>query len=267
MRTLAELMDLTGRQALLTGGAGQLALAVGEALVELGATVAVADLDASACAERARVLSHHGKGRAWPLPVDLLDERATRAAVQDVLRAEGSLAILIHCAAYGGTTTVPGWAVPFAEQTVKAWDDALRVNLTAAFVLAQEASEALARSGHGSVILFSSIYGMVGPDMSLYASTSMANPVGYGASKGGVMQLTHYLATILGPKVRCNALSPGGVFAHQPEAFVRRYEARVPLKRMAEPEDLKGAVAFLASDLSAYVTGQNLVVDGGWTAW
>lgn len=95
----------------------------------------------------------------------------------------------------------------------------------------------------------------------------MANPVGYGVSKGGLLQLMRYLATMLAPRVRVNAIAPGGVWRNQPETFRSRYAARTPLERMASEEDLKGAIAYLASDLSAYVTGHNLVVDGGWTAW
>jgi NAD(P)-dependent dehydrogenase (short-subunit alcohol dehydrogenase family) len=143
----------------------------------------------------------------------------------------------------------------------------MRVNLTSAFILAQEAREALAASGRGAVILFSSIYGVVAPDWSLYAQTPMNNPVGYGASKGGLLALTRYLSTVLAPRVRVNAISPGGVLRGQPQAFQDRYVARTPLARMAVEEDVKGAVAYLASDLSAYVTGHNLLVDGGWTAW
>lgn len=131
----------------------------------------------------------------------------------------------------------------------------------------QAAQEALAASGHGSVVLFASMYGLVGPDMRLYDGTAMANPAGYGASKGGLLQLTRYLATTLGPHVRVNAISPGGVWRDQPQAFQQRYVARTPMGRMATEQDLKGAVAYLASDLSAYVTGHNLVVDGGWTSW
>jgi NAD(P)-dependent dehydrogenase (short-subunit alcohol dehydrogenase family) len=202
-----------------------------------------------------------------PFPCDLLDEQATRATVRQVIRTLGGLDILIHCAAYVGTSQVPGWAVPFEQQTVATWDNALRVNLTSAFVLAQEAKDALAATGRGSIILVSSTYGMVGPDMSLYAGTSMANPAGYGASKGGLLQLTRYLATVLAPDIRVNAISPGGVWRNQPSVFHERYQARTPLKRMAVEEDLKGAFAYLASDLSAYVTGHNLVVDGGWTIW
>jgi NAD(P)-dependent dehydrogenase (short-subunit alcohol dehydrogenase family) len=117
------------------------------------------------------------------------------------------------------------------------------------------------------VILFSSIYGLVGPDLGLYAGTKMANPAGYGASKGGLVSLARHLATVLAPKVRVNAITPGGIERGQPASFRKRYKARAPLARMAVEEDLKGAVAYLAGDLSAYVTGHDLVVDGGWTAW
>ena len=162
---------------------------------------------------------------------------------------------------------MPGWSVPFERQTVEAWDAAMRVNVTSAFVMVQEAQKALAASGHGSVVFVASTYGVVAPDFRLYEGTAMANPAAYGASKGGVLQLMRYFATLLAPRVRVNAISPGGVWRNQPEAFHQRYVSRTPLARMATEEDLKGAVAYLASDLSAYVTGHNVVVDGGWTVW
>jgi NAD(P)-dependent dehydrogenase (short-subunit alcohol dehydrogenase family) len=267
MRTLAELSGLKGRKALLLGGAGHIGRAAAEALVELGARVAIADVDANACAEAVRALSSLSAGSACAVPCDLSDEAGTRRAVRASAEALGGLDILLHAAAFVGTTSFPGWAVPFEKQTVEAWDAALRVNLTSAFVCAQEAAGLLAASGHGSVILLSSIHGVVAPEQRLYEGTSMASPAGYGASKGGLLQLTRYLSTALAPRVRVNAISPGGVWRRQPEAFVHRYEARTPLGRMATEEDLKGAVAYLASDLSAYVTGHNLMVDGGWTAW
>lgn len=267
-RSVHQLTDLSGRKVVLTGGAGYVGLAVGEALVELGATVAIVDRDAKACEERAATLSQlQKKGGTVPLGCDLRDEEATRRMIRDAIKKLGGLDILIHCAAYVGTTTVPGWAVPFDQQTVQAWDEAVRVNLTSAFIMVQEARAALEASGHGSVILFGSTYGLVAPDMRLYEDTTMANPAGYGASKGGLLQLTRYLATVLAPKIRVNAVTPGGIHRNEPKIFQQRYVARTPLKRMANEEDMKGAVVYLASDLSAYVTGHNLVIDGGWTTW
>jgi NAD(P)-dependent dehydrogenase (short-subunit alcohol dehydrogenase family) len=258
---------LSGRKALVTGGAGHIGLAAGEALAEMGAVIAILDQDVAACKERVDVLCGYGARRVISIECDLAEEISTRESVRRAVEEMAGLDILIHLAAYVGTTQLAGWSVPFDDQTVQAWDQALRVNLTSAFVLAQEAKEALSASGHGSVILFGSTYGMIGPDFRIYEGTSMANPAGYAASKGGLLQLTRYLATLLAPHVRVNAISPGGVWRNQPEAFHQRYLARTPLGRMAGEEDLKGAVAYLASDLSAYVTGHNLVVDGGWTSW
>lgn len=263
MKSVAQLGNLKGRKALLTGGAGHLALAVSETLLELGATVMLIDCDAEAGAARAKQL---GPNADFTL-CDLKDEAATRAAARQTIEKLGGLDILIHCAAYVGTTKVRGWSAPFAEQTVGAWNEAMSINVTAAFVLAQELREALSNSKGGSIILFNSIYGMLGPDMSLYEGTGMFNPVAYGVSKGGLLQLMRYLSTSLAPKVRVNCISLGGVGREQPKQFRERYESHTPLQRMATEEDAKGAVAYLAGDLSAYVTGQNLVLDGGWSAW
>ncbi len=267
MRSIKDLMDLCGRAALVTGGAGHVGGEVAGALAELGATVSILDLNAAACQEKVDSLSRHGKTTGAAVSCDLLDEQSTRRAMRTAIASMGGLDILVHCAAFVGTTQVSGWAVPFEQQTVEAWDAAMRVNLTSGFTMVQEAREALAASGHGSVVFFGSTYGLVGPDLRLYEDTAMANPPGYAASKGGVLQLMRYLATVLAPRVRVNAVSPGGVWRDQPEKFHSQYVSRTPLGRMANEQDLKGAVAYLASDLSEYVTGHNLVVDGGWTAW
>ncbi len=267
MKSLDDLIDLSGRRALVTGGTGHLGIAVCETLIELGAQVAVLDRDRRACETRAAELSVIRPGGAFSMPCDLADESATRKATKEAVASMGGLDIFVHCAGYVGTTSAPGWVAPFEKQTVEAWDAAMRVNLTAAFIIAQEAKSALESSVGGSVILFGSIYGVVAPDFRLYEGTEMGTPAGYAASKGGLVQLTRYLASALAPRVRVNALSPGGVLRGQPDAFRERYTKRTPLRRMAVEADVKGAVAFLAGDLSAYVTGQNLLVDGGWTAW
>lgn len=248
--------DLSGRVAVVTGGAGHVGRVVGDTLASMGATVCAMDLEAA----------RPGAQQAFEA-VDLRDESQVREAVHRVNRRFGGFDILVHAAAFVGTTQYAGWAVPFADQSVDAWDSALRVNVTSAFVLVQEAREALRRSGRGCVVLISSIYGMLGPDWSLYEGTMMANPTAYGVSKGGLLQLMRYLTTTMAPDVRVNAVSVGGVERGQPESFRARYEARTPLRRMATEGDVATAVAFLVSDLSAYVTGHNLVVDGGWTAW
>lgn len=256
MRSFHDLASLNGRVALVTGGAGHIGRVLAQTLDELGASVFAADLPGTS-----------GPGGVEFKPVDLHDEQSTRDLVRAVVDDAGRLDILVHCAAYVGTTKAAGWAVPFEKQSVAAWDAAMRVNLTAAFVLAQESFPALSSGGTGSIVLVSSIYGAVGPDLRLYGGTEMQNPAAYGASKAGLRQLGRYLATVFAPTVRVNVVTPGGVARDQPKAFVDRYVERTPLRRMATEEDLKGAIGYLASDLSAYVTGQELTVDGGWTAW
>ena len=265
MKSLKELLNLRGRVALITGGAGHIGSAIGDALAELGASIAVLDMgDCEAAAKRLR----DGYGvDTLAVPVDLNDEAPVRAAPETVVGQLGRLDILVNCAGFGRAAKLEGWVTPFEQQSADTWRKALEINLTASFVLTQACTEALRASGHGSVINISSIYGMVGPDMRLYEGSDRGNPAAYAASKGGLLQMTRWLATVLAPEIRVNAITPGGVWRSQPQDFLDRYNYRTPLGRMATEEDLKGAAAYLASDLSAYVTGHNLVVDGGWTAW
>jgi NAD(P)-dependent dehydrogenase (short-subunit alcohol dehydrogenase family) len=267
MRSLKELMNLDGRVALVTGGAGKIGSTMGEALAELGAKIVILDLSQDACDIEAERIQRLFDRETLSLAIDLSDENSLRGAPDRVLERFGRLDILVNCAAMVNTSNLKGWVAPFKEQGTEAWRLALEVNLTAPFLLTQMFADALMKSGHGSVINVSSIYGMVGPDMRLYEGTDLGNAAAYGASKGGLLQLTRWLATVMAPHVRVNAITPGGVWRNQPEVFVNRYKERTPLERMAIEEDFKGEVAYFSSDLSAYVTGQNLVVDGGWIIW
>jgi NAD(P)-dependent dehydrogenase (short-subunit alcohol dehydrogenase family) len=251
-------MSLDGRVALITGGAGEIGGAIAEAFLEAGGSIALADC-------RVPTDGRDRHDRTAFFDVDLRNASMTQGLVDKVVAKMGRLDIVVHCAALVGTSELAGWAVPLAEQGLDAWDQAIRVNLTAAFVLAQAARDTLAQSGRGSIIFISSIYGMTSPDPSMYTGTTLETPAAYSASKAGLLQLARHLATYYAPAIRVNAISPGGVRRSQPAAFVERYEKRTPLARMASEEDVKGAAIYLASDLSAYVTGQNIVVDGGWT--
>jgi NAD(P)-dependent dehydrogenase (short-subunit alcohol dehydrogenase family) len=266
-RDLKDLMALTGRVALVTGGAGHIGRAVAAGLAELGAAVALTDREGDACAEAAQALARRHSATTVALTADMADEAAVKALPGKVAAELGGLDIIVNSAAFVGDSKLTGWAVPFEEQSPATWRAALEVNLTAVFVLVQAAKPWLEKSGKGSVVNIASIYGMVGPDLGLYEGTRLGNPAAYGAAKGGLLQLTRWLACVMAPKVRVNTVTPGGVLRGQSETFTRRYEARTPLGRMGTEEDMKGAVAYLAGDLSAYVTGQNIVVDGGWTAW
>lgn len=267
MKTIRELASLEGRVALVTGGAGYIGRAIAGAFAEAGADVALID-KADACLDEACAdVTSAGAIRVIPLVVDLADEHAVRGIVPAVRSALGGIDILVNCAAFVGTAQLSGWVTAFEQQSADVWRQALEVNLTSAFILVQAAAPVLRASGHGSVINIGSIYGMLGPDMRLYDGTSMGNPAAYAASKGGLLQMTRWWATVLAPDIRVNCISPGGIWRNQPEVFAERYVERTPLHRMGTEEDMKGSALFLASDLSAYVTGQNLVVDGGWSAW
>ena len=264
-RRLHELMDMRGRVALITGGAGHIGREIAAGLAELGADIVLTDRsDAGAAAEA--IAAEYGTA-CEAVALDLTDENATRALPALAEKAMGRLDVLINAAAFVGTAANEGWTVPFEQQNSALWREALEINLTSAFVLSQAAAPLLRRSGHGAIVNIGSIYGLVGPDMRIYGGAVGGTPVAYAASKGGLLQLTRWMATVLAPDIRVNAVTPGGIERGQPEAFQERYNARTPLGRMGHEDDIKGAVAYLASDLSSYVTGQNLVVDGGWTAW
>jgi NAD(P)-dependent dehydrogenase (short-subunit alcohol dehydrogenase family) len=266
-RRLSQLTDLRGRVALVTGAAGHLGQVLVEAMAELGASVAALDVDAHACEAMSKAVARDYGVDVLPLAVDLTDEVHLRVVPGIVVERFGGLDILVNCAAMVNTADLTGWTAPFAKQGVEAWRLAVETNLTAPFVLTQACVDALRKSGHGSIVNIGSLYGVVGPDLRLYEGTEMGNAAAYAASKGGLLQFTRWLATVLAPEIRVNAISPGGIWRNQPEAFRTRYQSRTPLGRMGTEVDMKGALAYLATDLSAYVTGQNILVDGGFTTW
>jgi len=267
MTTIKELSNLKGRRALITGATGCLGKVMANTLAELGADLVLVDLPGSDFESLNADLTE-----SWGAKVGLhycdLEQQAQRTELMNCVKSsDHGLNILINNAAFGGTSDLQGWGVPFEQQTVETWRRALEVNLTAIFDLCQGLTPLLKVAEGSNIINIASIYGLYGPDWSLYEGTSMSNPAAYGASKGGLIQFTRWLATTIAPDIRVNAISPGGVFRNQPEAFVRNYEAKTPLGRMATEDDFRGSIAYLASDLSKYVTGQNILVDGGWGVW
>lgn len=268
MSTLNQKMNMTGRRALITGAAGGLGRVMALSLAEMGADLILVDRKGADYAALTHEILALRQVAIATIDCDL--EQATQRAqlIEQVLQSGQSLSVLINNAAFVGTSGLQGWVTPFEQQSVETWCRALEVNLTAVFDLVKGLTPALRASTNASVINIASIYGNVGPDYSLYEGTDMGSPAAYAASKGGIIQLTRWLATTLAAdKIRVNTISPGGVFRNQPESFVQRYSARTPLGRMATEDDFGGTVAYLAGDLSVYVTGQNLMVDGGWSVW
>ncbi len=267
MTTLNQLMNLQGCRALITGGAGFLGQVFAETLAELGADLILVDRPGT---DYTPVLN--GLHDKWAVEVQTLDcdlelEDQRNEMVKTVKADERGLNILINNAAFVGTSGLQGWSAPFEEQTLDTWRRAMEVNLNAAFHLCQAFAPELRKAKGGNIINIASIYGFLGPDWSLYEGTTMANPAAYAASKGGLLQFTRWLAATLAPDIRVNAISPGGVSRGQQDIFVEHYIAKTPLGRMATEDDFRGVLAFLASDMSRYVTGQNLIVDGGWSIW
>jgi len=265
--TIKELSDLSGRRALVTGATGGLGRIFADTLAELGADLILVDLPGSDFQTLSKSLINDWKVKVEIHPCDL-EVQSQRSELIEKLKSSGlGVNILVNNAAFVGTSDLPGWGVPFEHQSVDTWRRALEVNLTAVFDLCKGLLPLLKSAQGATVVNIASIYGLYGPDWSLYEGTNMSNPAAYGASKGGLIQLTRWLATTIAPAVRVNAISPGGIFRNQPEDFVKRYEAKTPLGRMASEDDFRGALAYLASDFSKFVTGQVLQVDGGWGSW
>ena len=258
---------LEGRVALVTGAAGHIGRALCRELASHGASVAVLDMREQDCAQVCEeIIAHYGVP-ALPVPCDLANDESVHAAPHRIAEILGGLDILVNNAGFVGTSGLSGWVTGIERQTTQTWRQAFEVNLTAPFTLCRESIPYLKKKGFGSIINVASIYGVLGPDMSLYEGTTMGNPIAYAASKGGLIQMSRWLSTVLAPDIRVNSICPGGVWRNQPEAFVERYKARTPMRRMATEEDMVGTVLYLASNLSRYVTGQNIMVDGGWAAW
>ena len=267
MTNIQELINLDGRTALITGATGGLGSVIADTLAQLGATLILVDRPGAELDELSDSLRKMWKITVFSRECDLELHNQRPDLIDWVLKGVSTLDVLINNAAFVGTEHLEGWSVPFEHQTVETWNRAFEVNLTSVFHLSQQLMPLLQKSDHASVINIGSIYGSYGPDWRLYESTDMGNPAAYSSSKGGLLQFTRWLATSVAPLVRVNAISPGGIFRKQNEKFVEKYSSRTPLGRMGTEDDLRGAVAYLASDLSRYVTGQNLEVDGGWGVW
>ena len=249
------LFDLSGRVAVVTGGLGKLGSVYVRGLEERGMKVVVFDVAADE-------------------PVDVTDRVSIEAATERVVGELGVPDLLVNNAALDSPPDAPAEEVgPFETYPEASFDRVMDVNVKGTLLCCQVVGGAMARAGRGSIVNVSSIYGLVSPQQDLYdfrrrGGETFTKPVAYSVSKSGILNLTRYLATYWARSgVRVNTLTLAGVFDDQPPEFLEAYTARVPLGRMARAEELLGAIVFLASDASSYMTGANLVLDGGWTAW
>ena len=254
---------LQGKKGIVTGGCGPLGRVVTSKLAAEGAHVIAVDL-VEQCAEAdLGDISHPQSGSIDTYSCDLLSDQRLEEFCRDVI--EGSLNFIVHNAAMTGDSGVQGYLGAVSEQGDEAFDRALALNLSVPFKLTKRLLPALERGSPSAVVNVASIYGLVSPDFTLYSGTNRGTPAGYAASKGGLIQLTRYLAGALAPTIRVNAVAPGGIERGQGEHFVDSYNSRTPLGRMATENDVANSISWLLSDEASYITGHVLAVDGGWT--
>ena len=274
MKTLPELFDLTNRTAVVTGGSGLLGQEFCRTLASAGANVVIADVQNNAVNQYAATLAQDGY-QALGQACDITQPGDVQKMVDKTLSTFGRLDILVNSAAldpkFSPDQIGQQGANAFEDYPLDAWQQALDVNLTGMFLATQACVQPMLAQEGGVIVNLCSMYGISAPDQRLYQREGQPpqfKPVTYSTTKAGVLGFTKYLAGYYrGKNIRVNALTPGGVFNNHDDEFVQQYAARAILGRMAEKDEMNGALLFLASDASKYMTGANLVVDGGWTAW
>jgi NAD(P)-dependent dehydrogenase (short-subunit alcohol dehydrogenase family) len=270
MTALPAAFDLSGKVAIVTGSAGLLGSGFCRTLAEAGASVVLADINA----EANEVLATKLTGHALAVTTDIADPRSVASMVEQTLQRYGRLDILVNSAALDpkfDPEHQDQHSSSFEDYALDDWNQALNVNLTGMFLVTQAVVRPMLDQQAGVIVNICSTYGLVAPDQRIYqrkGQTEVYKPVYYSVTKAGVLGFTRYLAGYYaGKNIRVNALTPGGVYNQHDETFVEKYAARTMLGRMADRSEMNSALLFLACDASSYMTGANLVVDGGWTAW
>lgn len=271
MTEINKLFSLKGKVVVVTGSLGLIGKHHCRALSEAGANVVVTDLDDASCKNFVNELETESIG----IGADITQTDSVKKLRDSVIEKFGKIDILVNNAAINDMFENPQAATEqskFENYPMEMWKKSIDVNITGTFLCCQILGSEMAKRKSGSIINIASTYGMVGPDQSLYikpdGTQSFYKSPSYPATKGAIINFTRFLAAYWGDlNVRVNTLTPGGVENNQDEYFINNYSKKTPLARMAQPTDYKGAIIFLASDASAYMTGANLVVDGGWTAW
>jgi len=269
-----KLFDLSGKVAVVTGGMGQLGVEYSVALAERGVKVAILDMAMAPRVESASLTKLMRKMSVKCFHVNITKRGDVEKGLKAIRKLWGTPHILINNAAIDSPPDAPGSEVgPFENYPESSFDKVMDVNVKGTLLCCQVIGGAMAEARRGSIVNISSIYGILSPCQDIYEfrrkkGETFYKPVGYSVSKSAIVNLTRYLATYWAKKgVRVNTLTPSGIFNNQPREFLEAYCKRVPMGRMADANEMNGAIIFLCSDASSYMTGSNLVVDGGWTAW
>jgi len=259
------LFDISGRTIVLTGACGLIGRKLAEEFLARGANLVLADLENADPVGLASSLGREGKARAYGKPCDVARSEEVASLVQYALETCRRVDVLINAHQYKPKGFLAARAEDFPEEL---WDSVLGANLKGTFLTCRDFGKVMLEQGKGSIINFASTYGVVSSNPALYENNSLGNPLAYSASKGGVIMLTKYLGVYWAKRgVRVNCLTPHGVWNNHEQSFVERFSRMSPMGRLMTVDETVGAALFLASDASSYVTGTNLLVEGGWTAW
>ncbi|MFA6635533.1 MAG: SDR family oxidoreductase [Candidatus Omnitrophota bacterium] len=261
---IKEMFSLEGKVAIVTGGAGHIGSAISEILATAGAKVVIAGLDSEKSKKKAgEIIKECGEGCSG-ITMDIASPQKVRKAMRTIAEDFGGIDILVNNAYFGGRGSIE-------DISDKNWEKGIDGTINSVFRCSQSVIQHMEKRKGGSIINISSIYGMVSPDPSIYGGTDYHNPPNYGAGKAAIIQFTRFGACHLaGKNIRMNCVTPGAFPNKEVQKdvkFISKLEKKIPAGRIGLPRDIKGAVLFLASEASSYVTGVNLVVDGGWTAW
>lgn len=271
-QTTEDMFSLAGKVAVITGGAGLLGQIFCQALVTAGADVAIIDIDINGAKKTAETTKREASQKVVAFECDITSSESVDLMIKNVVNQLGRIDVLLNNAASKGSNLDQFFA-PFENYSLETWREVMAVNIDGLFLVAQAVGNQMKKQGGGSIIQVSSIYGVVAPDQRIYEGSEYGGrqintPAVYSVSKAAVIGLTNYLATYWADsKIRVNTLTPGGIESGQNEKFNEKYSHRVPLGRMGQASELTGALIYLASDASSYVTGQNIIVDGGLSAW
>ena len=261
-----NLFKISGKVIIVTGGVGLLGQQYVEGLSQMGANVVIADKDFRKCQILAKKIKIKYKTNPLPIETDISNKISIKNMVNQIIKKYSKIDVLINNAAYQGNDKLR--SMKFENLSQESWDDALSVNLTGIFLCCQEVGKVMKKQKNGNIINVASTYGIVAPDQRIYGNSKQNSAVFYAATKSAILNLTRYLASYWSNTgIRVNTISPGGVFKNQDKTFVRKYSEKTMLGRMAKKDEYVGAILFLASDASSYMTGSNLIIDGGWTAW